>query len=234
MSRPPRPDLPGIPQHVVERGNNRLPCFLDDDDRRFYLAYLHSCLKAEDCALHAYVLMDNHVHLLLTPAVAGAVSRLIRNLGGRYSARFNARHERTGSLWEGRYRACLVDSDRYLLACHRYVENNPVRAGMVTRAAEFPWSSYRANALGASDPLLTPHPALTALGPDVESRCRAYRLFFATDLPGEQQDNMRLHLRQRAAWGSDAFQREVAARIERFAGVRPAHRPARQGRKNPA
>lgn len=234
MSRPPRPDLPGIPQHVVQRGNNRLPCFLDDDDRRFYLAYLRACLQAQGCALHAYVLMDNHVHLLLTPATTGAVSRLMQNLGGRYSARFNARHERTGSLWEGRYRACLVDSDRYLLACYRYIENNPVRAGIVPRAREYAWSSYQANAWGSNDPLLTPHPVLTELGSDMETRCRAYRLLFSSELPDEMADNMRLHLRQRAAWGSDAFQRDVATRIERFAGVRPAHRPARKNPKNPA
>jgi putative transposase len=234
MSRPPRPNLPGIPQHVVQRGNNRLPCFLDDDDRRFYLAHLNSCLSAQACALHAYVLMDNHVHLLLTPTTSGAISRLMQNLGGRYSARFNARHERTGSLWEGRFRACLVDSDRYLLACHRYIESNPVRAGMVARPQDFPWSSHRANALGSDDPLLTPHSVLTELGADAESRRRAYRHLFAEEIPTELAENMRLHLRQRAAWGSEAFQRDVASRIDRFAGVRPAHRPLRRHQKNPA
>lgn len=227
MSRPPRPDLPGIPQHIVQRGNNRLPCFLDDDDRRFYLAYLRRGLETHGCALHAYVLMDNHVHLLLTPSQPRAVSRLIQTFGSRYTARFNERHGRTGTLWEGRYRACLVDSDAYLLACHRYIETNPVRAGMVATADGFPWSSHRANAWGTADPLLTPHPDVLALAEGAEARYRAYRSLFVTAVPVEQLESMRAHLRQRAAWGSEAFRAKVEASIERFAGVRPACRPAR-------
>ena len=232
MSRAPRPDLPGIPQHVVQRGNNRLPCFLDDDDRRFYLTYLHSCLAASDCALHAYVLMDNHVHLLLTPGRTGAVSGLMRNFGSRYTLRFNARHGRTGTLWEARYKSCLVGSDDYLLACHRYIETNPVRAGMVAQADDFPWSSYRANAWGVADPLVTAHPNVVALAASSEARFRRYRSLFAEPLTDEQLASMRNHLRQRAAWGSEAFRAKVEASIERFAGVRPAHRPARRGDRN--
>jgi putative transposase len=125
MARQPRFDLPDIPQHVVQRGNNRLPCFLDDNDRRRYLNLLGEALLATGCALHAYVLMDNHVHLLLTPPEAGAISRLMQKLGRAYVGQFNARHRRTGTLWEGRYKSCLVDSASYVLRCCLYIDLNP-------------------------------------------------------------------------------------------------------------
>ena len=128
MARLPRLDLPGIPQHVVQRSNNRLPCFLDDDDRRRYLHLLHEALIDTAVELHAYVLMGNHVHLLVTPPERGAVSRLVQKLGRHYVGQFNARHQRTGTLWEGRYKSCLVDSHGYLLQCTRYIDLNPVRA----------------------------------------------------------------------------------------------------------
>ena len=108
MARQPRLDVPGIPQRVVQRGNNRLPCFLDDSNRRRYLQLLRESSLATGCALHAYVLMTNHVHLLLTPPTAGSVSRMMQKLGRQYVGQFNARHKRTGTLWEGRYKACLA------------------------------------------------------------------------------------------------------------------------------
>ena len=129
MARQPRFDLPGIPQHVVQRGNNRLPCFLDDGDRQRYRQLLFEGLQRTRCDLHAWVLMDNHVHLLLTPSAAGAVAQLMQALGRTYVGWFNARHARTGTLWEGRYKSCLVDSTSYVLRCYRYIELNPVRAG---------------------------------------------------------------------------------------------------------
>ncbi len=130
MARSPRFDLPGIPQHVVQRGNNRLPCFPDDLDRQRYLQCLHHALGRFRCRLHAYVLMSNHVHLLLTPDTAGALSRLMHTFARNYAGLFNGRHGRTGTLWEGRYKASLVDSSGYFLACSRYIELNPVRAWM--------------------------------------------------------------------------------------------------------
>jgi putative transposase len=128
MARLPRPDLAGVPQHVVQRGNNRMLCFLDDEDRQRYLQCLRAALPRYDCELHAYVLMSNHVHLLLTPARAGAVSRLMQTFARNYAGLFNGRHGRTGTLWEGRYKSCLVDSEHYVLRCYRYIELNPVRA----------------------------------------------------------------------------------------------------------
>jgi len=130
MTRLPRFDLPDIPQHIVQQGNNRLPCFLDDGDRRRYLWLLREALMHTKCALHTYVLMDNHVHLLLTPPAIGAVAQLMQKLGRQYVGQFNARHQRTGTLWEGRYKSGLVDSEIHVLRCYRYIDLNPVRARM--------------------------------------------------------------------------------------------------------
>ena len=131
MARLPCFELAGVPQHVVQRGNTRLPCFLDDEDRQRYLQCLRQALLRFGCKLHAYVLMSNHAHLLLTPDEAGVVSRMMHTFARNYVGMFNGRHGRTGTLWEGRYKACLVDSGRYFLACSRYIELNPVRAWMV-------------------------------------------------------------------------------------------------------
>ena len=175
MARHPRFDCAGIPQHIVQRGNNRLPCFLDDEDRQRYLQCLRQGLARFDCQLHACVLMCNHVHLLLTPGATGAVSRLMHTFARNDTGLFNGRHGRTGTLWEGRFKACLVDSGRYLLACTRYIELNPVRAWMVARTADHPWSSHGANAGYRKDPLLVPHPEYLALGTDTHARAAAYR-----------------------------------------------------------
>lgn len=228
MARQPRLDLPGIPQHVVQRGNNRLPCFLDDVDRQRYLHLLIEGLERTRCDLHAWVLMDNHVHLLLTPPVAGAVAQLMQALGRSYVGWFNARHGRTGTLWEGRYKACLVDSEAYLLRCCRYIDLNPVRARRVDDPAAWPWSSCAANIGARIDPLLTPHPAYLALGATPGCRAAAYRNLLAAALPDEEVTEIRAYLRQQRALGRDSFRALVEARTARFAGIRPAHRPRRQ------
>lgn len=178
MTRLPRPDLAGVPQHVVQRGNNRMPCFLDDDDRQRYLQCLRQSLIRHGCELHAYVLMSNHVHLLLTPPEKGTVSRLMQMFARNYAGLFNGRHGRTGTLWEGRYKSCVVDTEGYVLTCSRYIELNPVRAWMASDPADYPWSSYCANALGQPDSLITPHAAMLALGNDKETRITAYRALF--------------------------------------------------------
>lgn len=128
---------------MVQRGNNPLPCFLDDEDRQRYLQCLRQAPLRFGCKLHAYVLMSNLVHLLLPPVEAGAVSRVMYTLVRNYVGSFNGRHSRTGTQWEGRYEACLVDSERYFLACSRYIELNPVRTWMVAQPNEYPWSRKR-------------------------------------------------------------------------------------------
>jgi len=157
MGRPPRLELPDVPLHVVQRGNNRAACFFNEVDRRFYLKCLATAALARGCAIHAYVLMTNHVHLLVTPSEAGAVGAMMQDVGRRYVRVINSIHGRTGSLWEGRFKSSLIDSESYLLTCHRYIELNPVRARMASDPRDYPWSSYRAHAFGAEDGLVSDH-----------------------------------------------------------------------------
>ena len=170
--------------------------------------------------------MTNHVHLLLTPAAIGAVSRMMQCLGRHYVPYVNVRYRRTGTLWEGRYKCCLVDSDDYLLSCYRYIELNPVRAAMVETPGHHVWSSYRANADGDDDPLLTPHAGYLALGNEPEQRRAAYRSLFDTELTAERMAEIRAYLAQQRALGTSRFQLAVEARLNRCASVRPAHRPS--------
>ena len=227
MARQPRLDLPDIPQHVVQRGNNRLPCFLDDDDRRRYLTLLRKALLDTGCKLHAYVLMDNHVHLLATPPEIGAVSRLMQKLGRGYVGQFNARHRRTGTLWEGRYKAGLVASEHHVLHCHRYIDLNPVRARMTDDPAAYPWSSCASHCGLRQAAILSPHPEYTALASTPEARAEAYRQLLHETLSDDDLKAIRTYLQQQRALGRDDFRARVEAKTQRFAGVRPAHRPPR-------
>lgn len=228
MARLPRLDLPGIPQHIVQRGNNRLPCFLDDGDRLRYLQLLREALLATGVRLHAYVLMDNHTHLLATPPTAGDIGQLMQRLGRQYVGLFNARHGRTGTLWEGRYKACLVDSDRYVLTCQRYIELNPVRARITDDPAAYRWSSCAAHLGQRAHSLLTPHHAWLALDSDRHKRASAWRALLDEALTGQDLNEIRQYLQQQQrAWGRDDFRAMVEAKTRRFAGIRPAHRPAK-------
>ncbi len=229
MARQPRLDLPGIPQHIVQRGNNRLPCFIDDADRIRYRRLLREALLATGCRLHAYVLMDNHVHLLATPPERGGIAVLMQKLGRQYVGWFNLRHRRTGTLWEGRYKACLVDDADYLLRCVRYIDLNPLRARMVDDPTHFRWSSCAALCGLRHDPLLTPHPAQRALGCTAEDRANAYRALLAEALNDADLAAIRAYLQQQRAYGRAIFQQGVEAQSNRFASVRPAHRPRRAG-----
>lgn len=225
MARLPRLDLPNIPQHIVQRGNNRLPCFLHSEDRQQYLQLLRDALLHNGCSLHAYVLMSNHVHLLVTPPEVGAISRLMQKLGRQYVGAFNARHQRTGTLWEGRYRSCLVDSESYVLRCYRYIDLNPVRARMIDNALQFEWSSAAAHAGHRSDSLLTDHPAFQALGVNVADRGLAYQRLLEEVVSEDEVAGIRSYLQQQRALGCDSFRAMVEAKTQRFAGTRPAHRP---------
>lgn len=226
MARLPRIDLPDIPQHVVQRGNNRLPCFLDDQDRLSYLTVLREALHATKCRLHAYVLMDNHVHLLMSSPECGAIGRLMQTLGRRYVGQFNAHHGRTGTLWEGRYKACLVDSESYVLRCARYIDLNPVRARMVDDPACFRWSSCAALCGQRDDPLISLHSAQAALGDTSQERADAYRRLLAEAVSNDDLTAIRAYLQQQRVWGRDDFRAMIEAKTRRFADVRPAHRPA--------
>ena len=216
MPRRPRVHLDGIPLHIVQRGHNREPCFFAEEDYSGYLHWLGEALGENECALHAYVLMTNHVHLLLTPKKARAVPKLIISLGRRYVQYINRTYRRTGTLWDSRYKSSLVQAETYLLACQRYIELNPVRAAMVEDPAHYRWTSYRANGLGQPDTRLTPHPLYQALGRDDSERQAAYRALFRPQLDKTAIDNIRLALNQSQPLGNARFH----ARIEQMTGIR--------------
>lgn len=226
MARPPRLDLPGIPQHIVQRGNDRQPCFAAAADYFRYHQELCDAAGKHGCALHAYVLMTNHVHLLLTPGAAGAASRMMQAIGRRYVGAFNARYRRTGTLWEGRFKSALVDSDGYLLTCYRYIELNPVRAGMVQGPGDYRWSSYRCNALGIDDPGITPHPCYLQLAGDPATRRLAYQGLFGAALDPADADALRDSTRQNKTFGNDRFRNRIETLIGRSLELRTRGRPA--------
>ena len=178
MPRKKRFNLPGIPQHVIQRGNNREPCFYSTQDYQQYLNDLKASALKYDCRIHAYVLMTNHVHLLITPMIENGISQMMQALGRRYVKYINATCNRRGTLWEGRYKASLIDSDMYLLTCMCYIELNPVRAGMVKHPAEYKWSSYQQNAQETKSDLIENHPVFSKLGDTVEERQFVYRGLF--------------------------------------------------------
>lgn len=216
MPRKPRFALPGVPQHVIQRGNNRGPCFFAAHDYRRYLEDLGAALERHGCQLHAYVLMTNHVHLLLSPLGAhGGIGRMMQSLGRRYVRYFNEKYRRTGTLWEGRYKACLVDSETYLLSCMRYIEFNPVRAGIVRDAGEYRWSSYGENAQGCGDPLVTPHGLYTALGPCASQRQAAYRELFSRRVDDDSVQEIRDALNRELVLGRSRFKDGVEAMTQR-------------------
>lgn len=225
MPRHARIVIPDTPMHVVQRGNNRAACFVDDQDRAFYLHHLGRLASEVCCALHAYCLMTNHVHLLVTPERADGCADLFRRLGVVYTQYFNKRHDRTGTLWEGRFRSCLVQTEAYLLACYRYIELNPVRAGMVADPASYRWSSYGANAGDVQDPRITPHAEYLRLGADREERRRQYRALFGSELGTELVRDIRAMTNAGYVLGSEAFQREVGRRLGRRVVPGTAGRP---------
>jgi putative transposase len=215
MARVARIVIPGLPHHLVQRGHDRKPCFFSEADRRWYLAELGDAARQFGCEIHAYVLMTNHVHVLATPVDPRSLWLTMKRLNQRYVRRINRRLGRTGTLWEGRYKSCVVDSDSYLLSCYRYVERNPVRAGMTTRPADHLWSSHRANATGEPDPLVVPHAAYLSLATTERRRQAAYAALF---LQGECQhalERIREATRRERPLGGDDFLR----RIESLAGV---------------
>jgi putative transposase len=228
LARKPRFEVVGLPQHIIQRGNNRQPCFRDDEDRRRYLADLEEALHAHDVELHAWVLMSNHVHLLATPRTSRGISRMMQKLGSRYVRWFNDRHERSGTLWDGRFRASLVETDSYLLACMRYIELNPVRANMVQHPGEHRWSSFAANALGWPDPLIVPHPTYLALRATVNQRCAVYRRLCSQALDEGMLADIRDALASELVLGSEEFKTLVESATARPARRRRGGRPPRE------
>ena len=205
MPRRARLILPNVPIHLIQRGNNRQLCFFSNADCTFYLHWLGEHARHHGCRIHAYVLMRNHVHLLLSAAEARSTGDMMKALGQRYVQYVNRKYQRSGTLWEGRFRSCLTQDERYLLACHRYIELNPVRAGIVDHPADYRWSSYRANAHGDSDTLLHPHAIYEALGVDQDSRQAAYRALCREALAPALLERIRRATNGNRALGDERF-----------------------------
>ena len=227
MARLPRIDVPGVPQHLIIRGNNRSTLFRDDADRCVFLHEVEKALQACACDLHAYVLMTNHVHLLATGHLAGELSEMMQRVGRKFARLVNLRWSRTGTLFEGRFRSSLIQSEAYLFTCMRYVELNPVRAGMVRHPKEYGWSSYRQNAGGQPAELLTPHGLYLQLGATPEARGTAYRALVASGISDEELERIRVCVAKCRALGSESFCRDMTQRLDRPVGPQPPGRPKR-------
>ena len=227
MARPPRLELAGAPHHVVQRGNNRAACFFGDADRRFYLKCLARAAADRGCEIHAFVLMSNHVHLLVTPSKPGAIAAMMQDLGRRYVRVINTIHSRTGTLWEARYRSSLVDSENYLLTCQRYIELNPVRAGLVCNPALYPWSSYLHYALGRLNPMLIEHPVYRSLGANAADRSAAYLDLYHGTLDDHVITRIREALNTDSALGGEPFLNEAEMKLGRSVRLPVRGRPAK-------
>jgi putative transposase len=210
--------LPGVPVHLVQRGVDRQACFFDDADRRACLDDLAKIAADVGCAIHACVLMTNHVHLLLTPTSAEGPARPMNRLGRRHVRRIDDLHRRTGTLWEGRFRSCVTDSDAYVLACHRSIELNPVRAGIVPDPRDCPWSSHRGNLGGAPAGILTPQASYLALGLERKSRGVAYAALFEGELATETVDQIRRATATNAPFATRRSQAQIEVTCPRSFG----------------
>ena len=192
-------------------------CFFSEEDYRRYLDDLTDLSSRFGCAIHAYVLMTNHVHLLLTPEKVDSAALITKHLGQRYVQYVNRTYRRSGTLWEGRFRSCLTQTEDYVLACYRYIELNPVRAAMVNRPQDYRWSSYHANGNGKGDRLITPHAEYLRLARDDTERRDAYRALFKAHLEAETVDEIRKATNGNFALGSERFQKEIEDALGRRA-----------------
>ncbi len=215
MARQPRYALPGQVQHVIQRGNNREAIFFRDDDYRFYLHCLAEACAQQQVDVHAYVLMPNHVHLLLTPSRAGGISKVMQSVSGRYAQYVNSTYRRTGTVWGGRYRSTIVDPHDYLLRCMCYIELNPVRSGLVTHPNEYPWSSFHGNARGAKDLVVVHHPVYQQLGENSEVRRARYHTLLR--LPTDPDTVTEIRNATNKGWvlGDETFRLQLESILKR-------------------
>ena len=225
MARLPRISPVDIPVHLIQRGNNRQLCFEADADYTAYLGWLTDYAKRCRVDIHAWVLMSNHVHLLCTPRGEGALSRMMQSMGRSYVRYFNRQYERSGTLWEGRYKSCLIQDDRHLLEVYRYIELNPLRAGMVVEPGEYRWSSYQANALGQPSVLCTPHPTYLALGADDAERQQQYHSLCERYVDDEELEAIRASANKGLALGDDDFKAAIETRTGRRVVAKKRGRP---------
>ena len=225
MPRKPRMYLPDIPCHITQRGNNRNACFFSDSDYHFYLACLGDACERYRVSIHAYVLMTNHVHILMTPKNHEGISKVMQSVGRRYVQYINKSYKRCGTLWEGRHKASLVDAESYLLACYRYIELNPVAAAMVKHPDEYPWSSYHYNASGKTNALLTPHALYVGLGTTAEQRQKNYRNLFSISLDKQCLHEIRTAAHFSMPLGGSRFKARIEETLNRRIGHSSRGRP---------
>lgn len=219
--------MPGVAVHIVQRGNNRQAVFFDLSNYGAYLETLFESAGRYDVSVHAFVCMTNHVHLLVTPWEADSASRMMQRLGSTYTAGINAAYQRTGSLWEGRFKSSLVDSERYVLACYRYIELNPVRARLVRQPGDYRWSSYGHNALQLGEFPIRPHDMWLALGSDARERRARYRNLVARGVNPKQAAALRYATRKGLPAGSDRFRKKIETALARTIGDGRRGRPSK-------
>jgi putative transposase len=228
MARLPRLTVPGHPHHIIQRGNNRQPIFAADADYRRLLEFLEEHSREARVAVHAYVLMSNHFHLLATPETEDGIPHMMQAVGRRYVRYFNDRQQRTGTLWEGRYRSTLIQAQRYLLACMVYIDLNPVRAGMVDSVDRYPWSSHAHYVSGRTDRLITPHPIWWELGNTPFAREAAYRELVQAGLASTQERALTESTLRGWALGEADYVADLQRRTERRVSKAKAGRPVRR------
>lgn len=232
MPRRSRMYLPGFTYHIVQRGNNREVCFFEEENYRVFIRYMGEVLPRYGVALHAYCLMTNHIHLLLTPDSDDGISRVMRVVCSRYAQYINKKYERTGTLWEGRHKASAIDSERYLLKCYRYIELNPVAAQIVERPEEYAWTSNHCNAWGDPDPLVTMHETYRRLGRSREHRCASYRALFREALTPEDRHAIRRAVHSCLPLGTVKFLGKIERKTGRPIGYAHRGRPYAKLHKN--
>ena len=225
MPRKPRMYLPGIPSHVVQRGNDRKACFFKEENYLFYLNCLEDACRRYDVAVHAYVLMANHAHLLMTPGTESGISRVMQLVGNRYVQYFNKSYRRTGTLWEGRHKASLIDAEQYLIACYRYIELNPVRAGMVEHPGDYCWSSYRHHAITNSSLLIKDHEVFLRTGSTPEQRMHCYRELFCIGLDERDVHGIRQAAMFSMPLGNNRFKEQIESTLGQSIGYDKRGRP---------
>ena len=234
MARLPRYVIPGQPQHIIQRGNNRQVIFAADTDYLFFRDAVVEAARKYALAIHAYVWMTNHVHVLATPEFAHSISKVFQSVGRRYGHYFNFTYHRTGTLWEGRYRATVVDSEQYVLTLMRYIELNPVRAGMVRQPGDYPWSSHQRNAQGESGPnakWISPHDEYLRLGHTAVERQEVYRDLFRTGVSGEELREIRECTHKGWALGNERFREQIEALGQRRATSKGVGRPRKDNNR---
>lgn len=231
MARLSRLTIPSFPHHLVQRGNNRQPTFHEAADYELLLKLLAEHAQREKVAIHAYVLMGNHFHLLATPETLTGLPRMMQAVGRRYVQYFNRRYQRTGTLWEGRYKATLVQTERYLLACMAYIDLNPVRAGIVARPSDYVWSSHRHYIGQTNDRLVTPHPLFWEMGNTPFAREAAYAERVNLGITADQQKSLTESVLKGWALGDREFlaglQARTSRRLARGRAGRPVSKPCK-------